>query len=164
MCVHPVWRLIVRGVDAIALDRLLLISELINQCIGDAISDLLLVELILATKNWALSDWNALYTDLPSLQMKVKVTDHTRVKTADAERRCTAPPTLQDRIAAAVHNKPYTAAYAAQPIPALQGNRRAFVRPSGTEPVVRIYCEADTATECSEMAAAIKTALEVCCN
>ena len=40
---------------------------------GDAISDMLLVETILHTKGWDLIDWLNTYTDLPNLQLKIRV-------------------------------------------------------------------------------------------
>ena len=43
------------------------------QTVGDAISDLLLVETILARRGWSAADWDAMYTDLPNRQIKIKV-------------------------------------------------------------------------------------------
>ncbi len=43
--------------------------------VGDAISDMLLVETVLHHRSWNAEDWNAVYTDLPNRQIKVKV-DH----------------------------------------------------------------------------------------
>jgi len=43
------------------------------QTVGDAISDLLAVELILASRDWDVETWNKQYTDLPNRQIKVKV-------------------------------------------------------------------------------------------
>ena len=39
---------------------------------GDAISDLLLVETILHAKGWSCDDWAKSYKDLPNRLMKVK--------------------------------------------------------------------------------------------
>ncbi|XP_022928752.1 phosphoacetylglucosamine mutase-like [Cucurbita moschata] len=50
--------------------RLLAVSKLINQAVGDALSGLLLVEAILQHKHWSICDWNELYRDLPSRQLK----------------------------------------------------------------------------------------------
>lgn len=41
--------------------------------IGDAISDMLLIEAILAIKGMTIQQWHAIYTDLPNRQLKVKV-------------------------------------------------------------------------------------------
>lgn len=51
--------------------RLLAVSKLINQAVGDALSGLLLVETILRHMGWSIHQWNALYQDLPSRQLKV---------------------------------------------------------------------------------------------
>ena len=47
--------------------------DLINQSVGDALSDLLMVEAILVNRNMTLEQWNASYTDLPSKLEKVTV-------------------------------------------------------------------------------------------
>lgn len=51
--------------------RLLAVSKLINQAVGDAFSGLLLVEVILRHKRWSIQRWSELYRDLPSKQLKV---------------------------------------------------------------------------------------------
>ncbi|XP_061343930.1 phosphoacetylglucosamine mutase [Gastrolobium bilobum] len=109
--------------------RLLAVSKLINQAVGDALSGLLLVEVILHQMGWSIHRWNELYHDLPSRQLKVKVADRTAVITANAETVVVSPPGLQDAINAETAKYP-------------QG--RCFVRPSGTEDVVRVYAEAST--------------------
>lgn len=43
------------------------------QTVGDAISDMLLVEVILSAQGWDVEQWNQAYTDLPNRQLKVKV-------------------------------------------------------------------------------------------
>ncbi|KAF7694189.1 phosphoacetylglucosamine mutase isoform X1 [Silurus meridionalis] len=103
--------------------------NLINQATGDAISDMLLIEAMLAVRGMSVQDWASIYTDLPNRQLKVKVADRRVIETTDAERRAVTPAGLQDSIDALV--KKYRQA-------------RAFVRPSGTEDVVRVYAEADT--------------------
>ncbi|KAK7367702.1 hypothetical protein VNO80_09720 [Phaseolus coccineus] len=109
--------------------RLLAVSKLINQAVGDALSGLLLVEVILQYMGWSIHRWNELYHDLPSRQLKVKVADRNAVHTANAETVAVSPPGLQEAINAE------TGKYH-------QG--RCFVRPSGTEDVVRVYAEAST--------------------
>ena len=47
--------------------------HVINQTVGDAISDLLLVETVLHSRGWSIADWSAAYTDLPNRQLKVSV-------------------------------------------------------------------------------------------
>lgn len=43
------------------------------KAIGDAISDMLLIEAILAIKGMTIQQWDVIYTDLPNRQLKVKV-------------------------------------------------------------------------------------------
>ena len=113
--------------------------------IGNAASVATIVEAVLALKGWAVADWDALYADLPSRQAKVAVRDRAAVATTDDETRVTAPAALQAAIDAAV---------AAAPQPA-----RAFVRPSGTEDVVRVYAEAESQPAADALAADIGTAV-----
>lgn len=103
--------------------------NLINQATGDAISDMLVIEAVLAVRGMTIQEWDSIYTDLPNRQLKVKVSDRCVIDTTDAERRAVTPAGLQDTIDTLV--KKYAKA-------------RAFVRPSGTEDVVRVYAEADT--------------------
>ncbi|CAI0401616.1 unnamed protein product, partial [Linum tenue] len=109
--------------------RLLAVSKLINQAVGDALSGLLLVEAILIHKGWSICKWNGLYQDLPSRQLKVKVIDRTAVVTENAETIAVKPPGIQEAINAEIAKYPCG---------------RCFIRPSGTEDVVRVYAEAST--------------------
>lgn len=59
-----------------AIEKLLSLIDVINEAVGDAISDMLLVETILHTKGWSISDWEAVYTDLPNRQVKIVVKVH----------------------------------------------------------------------------------------
>lgn len=120
------------------------LTELINQAVGDAISDLLAVEAILRIRGWSFSKWNSLYTDLPSRQSKLKVKDRTVVTTRDAARVCVTPAGLQSVIDGHVSKF---------------SNGRAFVRPSGTEDVIRVYAEASSQSMTDELASTICAAV-----
>ncbi|GJZ28574.1 retrovirus-related pol polyprotein from transposon TNT 1-94, partial [Tanacetum coccineum] len=50
--------------------RLWAVTKLINQAVGDALSELLLVEAILQHMGWTVDKWNEHYHDLPSRQLK----------------------------------------------------------------------------------------------
>uniref|UniRef100_A0A8C3AWX6 Phosphoacetylglucosamine mutase n=1 Tax=Cyclopterus lumpus TaxID=8103 RepID=A0A8C3AWX6_CYCLU len=50
--------------------------NVINQTVGDAISDMLLIEAILAIRGMTIQQWDAIYKDLPNRQLKVKVLVH----------------------------------------------------------------------------------------
>lgn len=115
-----------------ALNNLRALTELINQTVGDALSDLLLIETILLRKQWSFKEWDSAYTDLPNRLVKVLVNDRNAFTTTDAERTLVTPSGLQARIDATVAKYP---------------KGRSFVRPSGTEDCVRVYAEAASRTE-----------------
>lgn len=112
-----------------ALDTLKALTDLINQTVGDALSDMLLVEAVLAHKEWTVKEWNLTYKDLPNKLAKVNVADRSSYRTAhgSAERQLEHPTGLQAKIDDIV--KKYQ-------------DGRCFVRASGTEDAVRVYGEA----------------------
>jgi phosphoacetylglucosamine mutase len=110
---------------------------LINQAVGDALSDFLLVEVVLAHKRWGPQEWLATYTDLPNRLSKVLVKDRNIFKTTDAERKLTKPDGVQSQIDKEVQKF-------------RQG--RSFARASGTEDAVRVYAEAATKAEAEDLA------------
>ncbi|XP_021922862.1 phosphoacetylglucosamine mutase isoform X2 [Zootermopsis nevadensis] len=120
-----------------ATETLATLMDVINQTVGDAISDMLIVETVLHARGWSIEDWEATYTDLPNRQLKVVVKDRRVIETTDAERVCVTPAGLQDQINMLVKNFP---------------NGRSFVRPSGTEDIVRVYAEADTQASADRLA------------
>lgn len=128
-----------------ALSRLRALSDLVNQTVGDALSDLLLVEAILAHKGWSAAEWDSCYTDLPNRLVRAVVQDQTIFKTTDAERKLISPQGIQEHIDQLVSK--YKEA-------------RAFVRPSGTEACVRVYCEARERSEMDHLALQISGWLE----
>ncbi|CAA7268023.1 unnamed protein product [Cyclocybe aegerita] len=120
-----------------ALNHLINLTQLINQTVGDALSDMLLVEVVLAHKSYSGVEWNSLYADLPNRLVKVVVSDRNAFRTEDAERRLVSPHGLQTRIDELVRR---------------YGGGRSFVRPSGTEDVVRVYAEASVRSQADELA------------
>lgn len=115
-----------------AVEHLVSLTELINQTVGDALSDMLLVEVVLSHKSYNGEEWDSLYADLPNRLAKVSVPNRNAFKTEDAERRLVSPAGLQTKIEDLVNR--------------YQGGR-SFVRPSGTEDVVRVYAEAALRTQ-----------------
>ncbi|ULT97511.1 hypothetical protein L3Y34_005372 [Caenorhabditis briggsae] len=112
------------------LRRLHLFSRVINETVGDAFADLLATEIVLRHFGWSMDDWNQkLYQDVPNVQIKVPVADRSIFKTTNAEQTLVKPDGLQKRIDEEV---------------AKYKDSRAFIRPSGTENIVRVYAEADT--------------------
>ncbi|CAO3631468.1 unnamed protein product [Mucor hiemalis] len=120
-----------------AIDQLFALTELINQTVGDAISDMLLVEAILTSRQWSFEEWDQAYTDLPNRLVKVVVSDRHIFKTTNAERQLVEPAGLQAEIDSLV---------------AKYSNGRSFVRASGTEDAVRVYAEAATRAETDDLA------------
>ncbi|XP_073348926.1 phosphoacetylglucosamine mutase [Pagrus major] len=118
--------------------------NVINQTVGDAISDMLLIEAIMAIKGMTVQQWDAIYSDLPNRQLKVKVSDRRVIDTTDAERRAVSPDGLQEAIDSLV--KKYRQA-------------RSFVRPSGTEDVVRVYAEAESQESADALAHEVSLAV-----
>eukprot|EP00842_Homolaphlyctis_polyrhiza_P004413 jgi/Hompol1/4973/HPOL_002310-RA len=115
-----------------ALDALATLTDLINQAVGDALSDLLMVEAILLNSDLSFEAWDRAYTDLPSKQEKVKVQNRNAFVPIKADTELAQPVGLQDKINQQV---------------AKFNKGRCFVRPSGTEDIVRVYAEAETLEE-----------------
>ncbi|UKZ73293.1 hypothetical protein TrVFT333_000936 [Trichoderma virens FT-333] len=128
-----------------ALETLAAVGDLINQTVGDAISDMLMVEVILAHKGWSLKDWATTYTDLPNRLVRVEVGNKDIFETTDAERRLSHPPGAQDEIDQCVRK--YTTA-------------RSFARASGTENACRVYAEAATRHEADELATKVASIIK----
>lgn len=120
------------------------IIDLFNQAAGDAISDMLIIEAILVLKGLTVQQWDAFYRDLPNRQLKVKVADRRVISTTDAERQVVTPPGLQKVISDLVKKYKFS---------------RAFVRPSGTEDVVRVYAEADSQENADSLAYEVSLAV-----
>ena len=127
-----------------SLDRLQGLTDLINQAVGDAISDMLLVEAILAHKGWSPKEWLGTYTDLPSRLVRVEVADRSIFKAYDAERKLESPPGLQTKVDSLMsrYNK-----------------GRSFARASGTEDAVRVYAEAASRSEADDLATRVANAV-----
>lgn len=120
--------------------RLLAVSKLINQAAGDALSGLLLVEVVLQYMGWSMQNWIELYDDLPSRQLKVKVEDRNAVITTNAETQVLQPSGLQEAI------DDETRKY---------HRGRCFVRPSGTEDIIRVYAEASSQEAADSLARSV---------
>ncbi|KAL9589723.1 MAG: hypothetical protein Q9203_001464 [Teloschistes exilis] len=125
-----------------ALETLRALTALINQTVGDALSDLLLVEVILAHKGWGPKEWDLTYTDLPNRLVRVEVADRSIFRAVDAERKLESPPGVQAQIDAAVGKFK---------------DGRSFARASGTEDAVRVYAEAATRSETEDLAQKVAT-------
>ncbi|KAG7194848.1 Phosphoacetylglucosamine Mutase [Scheffersomyces spartinae] len=123
-------------VELKALIALQQFSKLINQTVGDAISDLLVVLMILNYLKLSPDQWDNSYEDLPNKLIKVIVPDRYLFKTTNAERTLVEPVGLQEKIDELVKKYP---------------DGRSFVRASGTEDAVRVYAEASTREGVNEL-------------
>src|SRR5690606_21567558 len=109
---------------------------------------MLMLESILFIQKLSISDWVNLYRDLPSVQTKckyifmliqktVKVKDRRKIKVSKDETRVLDPQDLQKQLD--------------QLMQKYKGSRT-FIRPSGTEDVVRVYAEAETQEAAQQLA------------
>ncbi|CAR28291.1 ZYRO0F00506p [Zygosaccharomyces rouxii] len=126
---------------SVAVETLEAFSRLINQTVGDAISDMLGVLAALSISKWTPEHWGQEFTDLPNRLAKVVVPDRSVFITTDQERRLTKPEGLQQKIDEAV--KCFQ-----------QG--RSFVRASGTEDAVRVYAEAASLEDVEKLSNTVK--------
>jgi phosphoacetylglucosamine mutase len=132
------------------LSMLATLSLLMNQTIGDAISNLLVIEFALAYFGYSLQDWID-YTygpDLCSKQLKLYVRNKALIVSdkQDADRHLVSPKDVQIFIDDLLKTMQKTHNGA---------HFRAFVRPSGTEDVLRIYVEAPTDSLADSLAVSI---------
>ncbi|KAJ9556066.1 hypothetical protein OSB04_010680 [Centaurea solstitialis] len=117
-------------------------SKLINQAVGDALSGLLLVEAILQHMGWSVSvdKWNELYHDLPSRQLKSRIECGNDIRRNECHK--TPRHSRSHKCNNVIRAEKYPQA-------------GCFVRPSGTEDVVRVYAEANKQEAAAEVAASV---------
>ncbi|KAI3402971.1 PCM1 [Candida oxycetoniae] len=127
-----------------AVEVLQTFSQLINQTVGDAISDSLAVLAIVHYLKLTPEQWNNAYQDLPNKLTKVVVPDRSIFQTTNAERTLVKPEGMQSKIDELVSKYP---------------KGRSFVRASGTEDAVRIYAEADTKDNVEALSKAVSELL-----
>ena len=87
--------------------------------------------------NMDIPAWNAIYTDLPSKQLKVKSLNKSIVTCSDDETYVLEPIELQVELNRLMSGIPLG---------------RCFVRPSGTEDVMRVYAEGETQDAADQLA------------
>lgn len=109
-----------------------------NSYTGDAICIMIIVEYILTLFDWGEYDWYRIYADRPNTLVSQEVKDRSIFKTINAGLECIEPKGLQDKI------DTHVAKYGS--------GARCFVRPSGTENLVRIYAEAMDQKSSGELA------------
>jgi phosphoacetylglucosamine mutase len=132
---------------SLAYVRLQAFTQVINQTVGDAVSDMLTTLACLNVLGMTPLEWQAMYVELPSRQLKVPHANKQLIKCSNDETRCIAPVTLTNALDEAMQS-------------VRQG--RCFVRPSGTEDVVRVYSEAATQEEADSLASLAVDAIKQC--
>lgn len=120
-----------------AAEKLLDFLTALNPAIGDGIAVMLAAEVIRREQGMGMNNWLSLYTELPSEQLRVHCAAPGKVQTEMAETRVVEPAGMQAEIDAAVR---------------VYARGRAFVRPSGTEPIARVYAEAETQASATQLA------------
>ena len=124
------------------MDKLIRYLKLANFTIGDAIADILLVEAALYINDMKIEDVDGLYEDMPFVQDKVEGIDKSIYENGSSESILIKPMEVQLYINSLVKE-----------------GERAFVRASGTESGVRIYCEAATYERAGEITGLIKNSI-----
>lgn len=112
----------------------------INNYTGDAVSMLIIAEHILRYYDWSIQDWHGLYDDRPNTLIGVDIPDRGAFKTLG--QICQKPEGLQKLIDDTVGE--------------FGSGSRCFVRPSGTEDIVRIYAEANSQCSAGKIANKVK--------
>lgn len=116
----------------------LTVTRICSQSCGDAIANLLATEYALLALRWTTQKWLDLYTDLPCVQKKVPVPDPSKFKCeAGNEQKLILPEGAQEKIESVVKEL----VESSDEYRSKASMFRAFVRPSGTESVVRLYVE-----------------------
>lgn len=120
-----------------ALNCLKELTNLVNQTVGDSLSNMLLIETILAYKNWDTKKWDNIYKNFPSKMINVTTENKKLYETIDSNGRLIKQEKIQEQIDLLVSN---------------YKEGRAFIRASGTENIVRVYVEASTKEDVDELA------------
>ena len=126
-------------------DILLSFLKIANPVIGDAITNFLLAEAALMYLGIDLITFSKFYTDLPSRTIKAPVKDKLQFIPNEDEQRLLKPVEVQEFIDNACSKNKFG---------------RAFVRPSGTEDILRIYAEAETLDMADKLSEEIKDFLK----
>jgi phosphoacetylglucosamine mutase len=129
--------------DSQTLELISIFLSMFNRTTGDSLSALIAVESSLKLNNMKLLELYNIYTELESVNVKVIVKDkHVFVPNED-DTRLIQPVEIQNKIDETVSK--YSNSLG-----------RCFVRPSGTEDIVRIYAEAVTLQEAKDIAEIVK--------
>ena len=118
------------------------LSTFINPLIGDGIADLFAISYVLQALDISPKQWYGLFEKLPAQTFKIVVKDKNVFKTNRDESRLLSPPELQTSLDEIMNNE-----------------CRVFIRPSGTEDVVRLHIEGPCITDIEETKELIKSSM-----
>mmetsp|Transcript_9767 Transcript_9767/g.19148 ORF Transcript_9767/g.19148 Transcript_9767/m.19148 type:complete len:519 (-) Transcript_9767:4516-6072(-) len=110
--------------------------SLANQTVGDAVTNLILAEVALFVLGWKLETLAQLYPTQPGVTTKVEVLRKDLLKVSYDETQVLEPVSLREEVDQVLSR--YTCS-------------RALIRASGTEPVIRVFAEADTQAHAAEL-------------
>jgi len=107
-----------------------------NQGVGDAISNFAQIETALAALQMNALGWKAIYQDLQNSNSKIVVKNKSVIKVNYDQSKITTPIAIQHKV---------------EEICSKFDMGRAFLRPSGTEDICRLYVEAKTIEDVKEI-------------
>ncbi|KNH09551.1 phosphoacetylglucosamine mutase [Perkinsela sp. CCAP 1560/4] len=123
----------------VAADRILyLVSNLFSQTCGDAIANMLCVPLALHYCGFNVRGWKGIFKPLPHASMRITLPRPVHIRTNWEQTRIVDPCDLQASI-----DRILDESIALQDEKRIEFAKalRCFVRPSGTEPILRVYVE-----------------------
>ncbi|CCW65399.1 unnamed protein product [Phytomonas sp. EM1] len=136
------------------------VPSLLSQVCGDSIADMLMCEVALDALQLSPLQWVQIYDTRPSIQSTITVPDASVITNTKDQTRAITPEGLQEEIDDIVN----TVEREFLGKDGEQGMTRAFVRPSGTEPIVRIYAEANTQNACELLEKKVRAAVIKYCG
>lgn len=143
MKIEKLESLVESSTDAQTLELLTIYLSMFNKTVGDSLSALICVESSMKLMNMSTEELYNIYKELEYVNIKANVQDKNVFVPNDDESRLIEPVAVQEFIDETI-NKYYNC------------NARCFVRPSGTEDIVRIYAEADTLEIAVEISETVK--------
>jgi phosphoacetylglucosamine mutase len=129
------------ALDSQVLEMISIFISVFNKTTGDAISIFIATECSLRLLNMTSLELYNIYHELPAINTKVNVSDKSVFKPNNDETRLKSPESMQNIIDEVVSKFE---------------SGRCFIRPSGTEDVVRIYAEAKSYEEAAEITELVK--------
>ena len=119
------------------------LSAFLNPLIGDGIADLFAISYVLQELDISPKQWYELFHKIPARTYKLVVKDKSIFRTTPDESRLIEPPQLQQQLDDIMKN-----------------GYRIFLRPSGTENILRMHIEAATETDMEEAKHMVRDSLK----